>query len=223
MGASDGPSSTRVVVVDDQLAFAEAVALAINTQDDLECVGLAGNIADALAMIEQHQPSVVLLDVHLPDGDGIEAVSRVKQRRPEANVVLLTADEHTATVARAAESGAAGFLQKTSPISAILTAIRTASEGGMLVDPVTLSAIIQTLSATKSERPSRLSRRGLTQREEEVLNLMGRGMDPATIAKSLKITISTARSHIKSILAKLGVHSQLEAVITALREELIER
>lgn len=219
--AQEMRASTTVLVVDDHIAFSEAIGTAIDLQHDLVCVGVAATAEAALELVGEQSPDVVLMDVHLPDLDGIEATARVKALRPEARVVVLTSETSSGVAARAAIAGASGFLLKTSPIADVLAAVRTAGEGGMLVDPSTLAAVLQGVRASPGPQPRRAAPIGLTPRELEVLRLLGQGLDTRAIAKRLGISLHTCRGHVKSILSELGVHSQLEAVVSAVREGLI--
>lgn len=203
----------RVLVVDDHTAFSEALAMAIDLQDDLEAVGSVSSVAAALDVVAERTPDVVLMDVNLPDTNGIDGTSRVKALRPETRVLVLTAHTSAEVMAQAAAAGASGFLPKETPVADILQAIRAASEGGMLVDHSTLLAVIERLRG--SERRESLPQ--MTPREREVLALMSEGLDARAIAKRLGITLNTCRGYVKNILAKLGVHSQLEAVVKVAR------
>lgn len=215
-----GSRPIRALIVDDHRAFSEALATAVNVQEDIECVGVATTVAEALALAAERSPDVVLMDVRLPDADGIEGTLRLKAMRPEARVLVLTAHTDLTVMARAASAGAAGFLPKESPVAEILQAIRTANGGGMLVESSSLAMVLQRLG-TEREAALRGSRYSVTPRELHVLALMGEGLDPRAIARRLGLSIHTVRGHVKSILQKLGVHSQLEAVVLAFREGLL--
>ena len=215
---------TRVLIVDDHRAFAEAIAIAIDVQDDLACVGTVATIAAALETAGRVPPDVVLMDVHLPDGDGIEAMERLRAAGSAARVVILTGFTDVDVLARAAAAGASGFLAKESPISAVLEAIRAAESGDLQVEGTTLAAILGRVgsfgagaSAAGAGTPP------LTPRERDVLALMGQGLDPHAIAASLGISLHTCRGYQKGIMAKLDAHSQLEAVVVASRRGLIPR
>jgi DNA-binding NarL/FixJ family response regulator len=216
------PEAATVLIVDDHLAFAESLSMAIGLQQDLEAVGAAATFAQALERIEETAPDVVIMDVRLPDADGIEGTRRIKELYPATRVLVLTAFADLDVMARAADAGACGFLPKESPVAEILRAIRTASDGGMLVDHSTLLAVLERVKGGVKEPPEHSPTVLLTGREREVLALMGTGRDPRAIAKDLGISIHTCRGHVKSILAKLGAHSQLEAVVVAARKGLIE-
>jgi DNA-binding NarL/FixJ family response regulator len=221
---SGGRGLTRVMIVDDHRAFAEALGIAIDAQWDLECVGIASTVQEAVDKATEHQPDVVLMDFVLPDLDGIEGTRRLKEVCPETQVVMLTGYAEPDVMAQAAASGACGFLAKESPVGDVIRAIRTASEGGMLVEYSALAAVLERLRDPRpaARRLPAPSSSRLTQREQEVLTLMAEGLDPRGIARSLGISLYTSRWHVKNILTKLRVHSQLEAVVEALRQGLLE-
>lgn len=210
---------TTVVLVDDHLSFAESLGAAIDSQKDLRCVGVASNLEQGLQVVKENAPDVVLMDVHLPDGDGIEGTGRVKQCSPNSRVVILTAHTDVEMMARAAAHGACGFLPKESPVAEILSAIRTAGEGGMMINHSTLKAVLARVESARPENREVVV--PLTTREIQILSLMAEGLDPRAISRSLSISLHTARTHVKNVLSKLEVHSQLEAVVAAMRRGLI--
>ena len=213
-----------VLVVDDHRSFGEAIGIAVDVQDDLTCLGVAATLSEGLRMVDQHRPDVVLMDVRLPDGDGIEGTRLVKERAPATDVLVLTAHTDLEVMTRAATVGASGFLPKETPVADVLHAIRTAASGAaMLVEATALGAILQQIRDPQPPvpTPDPGATLGLTQREREILGLLGEGMDPKTIARNLEISVHTCRGHVKSILAKLNVHSQLEAVVVAARQGLL--
>lgn len=211
-----------MLVVEDQRALAEALDIAIDSQPDLDCLGAAGSVEEAVRLVEAEQPDVVLMDIHLPDIDGIEGTRRIKASRPETRVVILTGDATPAFLAAAAVAGAAGFLAKDSALADVLAAIRAPIGGKMLVESATLAALFDHLGTDAPPAATcEANLAGLTRRELEVLALMGEALDPKGIAQRLIISEHTARGHVKNVLAKLGVHSQLEAVVQATRIGLL--
>lgn len=221
--AEDIGHVTRVLIVDDHRAFSEALAIAVSLQDDLTCVGGAGSIAEALKLVAETSTDVILMDVRLPDGDGIEATALVRAAAPDALVLILTGHTDVDVLSRAASAGASGFLPKESSISAVIETIRAARAGNMLVDGTTLAAILGGLSVQKGKDDALVGTPLLTPREHDVLALMGQGLDPHGIAMSLGISLHTCRGYQKAIMSKLDVHSQLEAVVVATRRRLIPR
>ncbi|MGW0573611.1 response regulator [Streptomyces tauricus] len=204
----------RVLVVEDQRALADALAIAIGTQPDLDCGEAVGTVDEALREAARRPPSVVLMDIHLPGTDGIEGTRLLKKAHPSARVVVLTADATPDQLARAVTAGASAFLAKHSPFGDILTAIRTTATGKLLVEESTLAARLP---------PRQRGGGGLTRREHEVLVLLAQGHGLKTIADRLVLSRHTVRGHVKSVLAKLRAHSQLEAVVTATRLGILPR
>lgn len=208
----------RVLVVDDQRAFSELLALALDVQDDLECAGVALTKADALALVAEERPDVVLMDIHLPDGCGIEATRELKELCPDCDVLILTGRPDASLLARAADAGASGFLVKDHSLEVILTNLRRPRENTMRVEPATLAGLLQ-----GDHRGDEAPRVSLTNRELTVLGLLGEGVAPKQVAYRLGISLHTARGYVKSILRKLDSHSVLEAVVTAQRLGLLPR
>ena len=222
---------TAVLVVEDQQALASALEVAIGAQPDLECLGSAGTVDDALEQIARHVPDVVLMDIQLPDGNGIECTRRIKASHPEVSVLILTAGPSASRLAEAAAAGATGFLTKNSSFPDILDAIRNPAGGKMVIEGTTLWALIDELRDAEPgpSAPAMVPAQAgperdwarLTAREQEVLALMGEGLDPRAIAERLVVSLHTARGHVKSVMMKLGTHSQLEAVVVATRSGLL--
>ncbi|GLW07778.1 DNA-binding response regulator [Microtetraspora sp. NBRC 13810] len=213
---------TRVLVVEDQRALAGALEIAIDAQPDLECVGAAGTIADAVPLAAAHSPDVVLMDIHLPDVDGIEGTRRIKASHPEARVLILTGDATPDLLVAAATAGAAGFLAKDSTFPDILKVIRASVDQKIIMlEGSTLQALLRDPGPGTPSPAGRENWPGLTAREFDVLELMGEGLDPRSIAERLVVSVHTARGHVKNVLTKLHAHSQLEAVIVATRTKLL--
>jgi len=223
---------TAVLVVEDQHALASALEVAIGAQPDLECLGAAGTVDEALGQMSSHVPDVVLMDIQLPGSDGIEGTRKIMAAYPEVSVLILTANATAGQLAAAAAAGAAGFLTKDSSFPDILDAIRNPVGGKLVIEGTTLRALIDELSAAEMEHgvePAEPAERAgqvpgwarLTTREQEVLALMGEGLDPKAIAERLVVSLHTARGHVKSVMMKLGAHSQLEAVVVATRAGLL--
>ena len=131
-----------MVLIDDHRAFTDALALAIDYQADLRCLGTPSTIAEASETLETARPDVVLVDIFLPDGDGIDAIPRLRERVPGARFVVMTGYTDVDMLSRAASAGASGFLPKETPMGSVLAAIRAAGDGRMLVDGSTLAAIL---------------------------------------------------------------------------------
>ena len=212
-----GRSDIRVVMVDDHRTLAELLAVSLRHEPDLQLVGHAVTIAEGVELVRREEPDVVLMDYSLPDGDGIAATQEVRSACPDTRVVLLTAATDPHLVARAATAGACAFLAKTGGLEEILAALRTARDGSMVVAPELIAGL---LPATRRDPDEQIVPR-LTPREQAVLELLGRGYDARRVSRQLGITLNTCRGYVKSLLLKLGCHSQLEAVATAHRMGLI--
>ncbi|MBE0009116.1 DNA-binding response regulator [Arthrobacter sp. AET 35A] len=201
----------RVLIVDDHATFAELLAQALVREPDFICVGFATDIASAMEQCGRLRPDVVVMDYHLPDGDGISAAERLLVRAPDTRVVMLTGDANSQSLTRAAESGICAFLPKDGSLKTLLETLRHARNGGMMVHP----QLVTQLCARKRAPAHAASFASLTHREVEVLRLMAAGKDVRTNARALNISENTCRGYVKSILSKLGAHSQLEAVAVA--------
>lgn len=205
----------RVLVVDDHQTFADLLSRALAEETDLTCVGHVNRAGEAAAAIDLLEPDVLLMDLHLPDGDGITTAAEAIRRRPELRTLVLTAHPSLAEVERGIEAGVCGFLAKDGSLDDVLVAVRTAERGSLVLPAATLAAF-SVVPSEASELAERLS-----PRELEVLRLLAQGRDPRGIAKQLGVSIHTCRDYIKSVLAKLDAHSQLEAVVVATRSGLI--
>jgi DNA-binding NarL/FixJ family response regulator len=216
--------ATRVLVVDDHTAFCDALAMAIDLQDDLICVGGAASLSEAMATIDGNAPDVILMDVHLPDGDGIEATARIREAAPDALILILTGHADAGILARAAAAGASGFLPKESPIATVLQSIRAVRRGAMMIDGAVLATLLERMVPALVPAPKPEPKDDdllLTQRERDVLQLMAEGQNSHAIAIALNISLHTCRGYQKSVMAKLDAHSQLEAVVMATRRHLV--
>jgi DNA-binding NarL/FixJ family response regulator len=212
----DDVTVTRVLIVEDQRAFVESMALVIDAQRDLECVATARTGADGLEQARRHRPDVVLMDVGLPDRDGVDIARRLLRETPHTRVIILTGRPDATVLARAAAAGASAFLLKNSSIDEILDAIRATGTRRLQIDPDALVSILHSSPATAPPGVAEL-----TQRELEVLGELGLGHQPKQIARHLGITLPTCRGYVKSLFQKIGAHSALEAVVLAHRYGII--
>ncbi len=215
--AAQGPAlaMTTVVVVDDHRTFADLLEIALLGEPDLRCIGAAQTADAAVALIERARPDVVVMDVQLGDDDGIALTRRLTSLHPTLRVVVLSAFVDTPLVWRAADAGACALLPKDGALSETLKALRTAERGGFMLHS-TLARRLASSSVIPAQRAPEL-----THREREVLQMLAEGMETRAIARDLGISVATCRGYVKSLLAKLGAHSQLEAVVCAVRQGLI--
>jgi DNA-binding NarL/FixJ family response regulator len=230
----DGSSRTsprRILVVDDHRTFAELLTLALESQQDLTCVGHAQNSEEAFRLVREVSPDLVIMDLQLGQEDGVAATRQLVHEYPGLAVVVLTAHADTRHLARAAAAGACAFVSKTGALEEILATVRAARPGQLLLDPELLAALAVPPSRTDGEaelapeEPAMPARDApvidVTPRERQVLELLGQGLDARVIARTLGISLHTSRGHVKSLLAKLHAHSQLEAVVNATRAGLL--
>jgi DNA-binding NarL/FixJ family response regulator len=205
-----------VLIVDDHAVVVETLALALGRADDLEVAATAGTGEEGLARASALQPAVALVDIGLPDIGGIEVLRRLRATSPGTRVVILTGSSDPAFFAQAMEAGVSGYLTKDAGLGEVTDAIRAAHEGRVVVPEKVVGRLLGFRSA-----PSGLGA-DLTHRELQVLALLGEGCDAKRIARTLNVSWHTARSYIKNVLVKLDAHSQLEAVMTAMRLGILE-
>jgi two-component system NarL family response regulator len=206
----------HVLVVDDHQMVAQMRATILEREADIAVVGTAGSLTSATALAASEQPNVVLLDFHLPDGEGGRGVTALLDAVPSAAIVMLSADESEAALQAAVAAGAAGFLLKSWALEQVPDAIRRAAAGEMLIPAVTLAnLLIQAREAAKRESERVRAQELLSAREQEVLELLATGIDTPTIAEELGISLATVRWHVQHVLEKLDAHSKLEAVVRA--------
>ena len=217
VGAMGPPAMARVLIVDDHQSFAELLSFALSSQPDLECVGTAGSAAEGIAAAAELRPDIVVLDIEMPSQDGLTAARRIREVAPGAMIAVVTAHRDPGWVVRATQAGASAFVPKNGSLAEMLGVLRQARSGGMLVAPSAF-ATGDAPSTGQGAAPAP----ELTQRERDVLGLLGRGMAPKAIARVLGISLNTCRGYVKSLLSKLGASSQLEAVLKAQQLGLLE-
>jgi DNA-binding NarL/FixJ family response regulator len=215
--------TTKIVLLDEHQTFLDLMEFAIGAEPDLAVVGTARTAADGRRVVDRTAPDVVVLESVLPDGDGVATAAALVAEHPRIRVVVLTAAEDTNLIGRAAAAGAAGFLAKSGALKQVIDTIRGARPGFMIVDPAFM-AKLRPAEKSSGQKPADRTmppRPALTDREFAVLKLLDQGKDSRTIARELSISLHTSRGYVKSLLAKLHCHSQLEAVVTARRMGLL--
>ena len=200
----------RVLIADDHAVVRQGLRTFLDLQDDIEVVAEASDGAEALAAAEQHAPDVVLIDLVMPNVDGIEAIRGLRERVPQARAVVLSSFIDDERLLPAVRAGAAGYLLKDVQPQELVAAIRTVHEGGALLHPKVASRLLEEVATDP-----------LTPREREVLSLIGRGMANKAIALELSLSEKTVKAHVSSILAKLGVADRTQAALYAVRAGLV--
>jgi NarL family two-component system response regulator LiaR len=205
----------RVMLVDDHTMVRRGLATFLKVYDDLQLAGEAESGEDAIRLCVEVLPDVILMDLSLPAMDGAAATRAIRQRFPQVQVLALTSFKEGKLVKNALEAGAIGYLLKDVTSDELAQAIRAAHSGRATLSPEAAQALVET--ANQPPAPGR----DLTEREREVLALMIEGLNNTQIAGRLIVSPSTIKSHVSSILAKLGVASRTEAVTLALRNRIV--
>lgn len=206
----------RVVVADDQDLIRAGLRAIIESESDLEVVAEASNGLEAAQLVRAVEADVVLMDVQMPEGDGLAGLTAVAAARPEAHVIMLTMYDLDDYVFHALKAGASGFLLKTTPPEELTAAIRDAHRGRRIFAPSVTDRLIRTFvsrPATTGEIPQVL--RVLTEREREVFDAIACGMSNAEISAELFLSAATVKTYVTRILAKLGLRDRVQVVILA--------
>lgn len=202
--------------------FADALALLLTDHDEIQVIGAAHSAEEALERWGQEKPDVVLMDVGLPRMDGIEATRRLRESNPDVQVVIITASQEDDVIAKAVDAGASGFVPKTYAADELVSVIKRAAAGEIVLPT---NRLLQTFALIEKVRHSRAAAErllhDLTNREAQILQGMADGRSTDGIADLLGISVMTVRTHIKSLMGKLGVHSRLEAVAMGVRAGFI--
>ena len=212
----------RVLICDDQWIVCEGLEAILNADPDIEVVGIGFDGAEALALIPQVNPDLVLMDLKMPGMNGIQATHRISQEYPEVKVLVLTTYGADEWVFDAIRSGAAGYLLKGSPRSTLIAAVKGTAAGETYVDPAVAGKLFDQIAQAPSPPRSNAIVESLSQRELEVLRLLARGLTNAEIAQRLYLSEGTVRNYVSSILAKLDVSDRTQAAVMALRYGLAD-
>ena len=213
----------RVLLADDEAMVRAGFRMILKAEPGIEVAGEAAGGAEAVALARDLAPDVVLMDVRMPDVDGIEATRRILARPENGTAVLvLTTFDLDAYVFEALRAGASGFLLKDAPENQLVTGIRVVADGGSLFAPtVTRRLVERYTSGGRPERPAALDE--LTARESEILRLVARGLSNAEIADELVLSLHTVKSHVARVLSKLGLRDRVQAVVAAYESGLVQR
>jgi len=206
----------RVLLVEDHPVVAEGLSALLGDYDDLVVAATASTVAEVVIAVESATSDVAVIDFHLPDGTGADAADLIRARFPATAIVFLSADDSDERVLEAVEAGASNYLVKSAGGDEIVTSIRAAAAGEALIPAAAITRALAGRRESAREH-SRLAGllADLTPREKEILALMTDGLDNRAVAEFLHISYATVRTHVRSILAKLGANSRLEAVAKA--------
>ena len=211
-GARGGP--IRVVIVDDHLLVRSGLEAVLAIFDDIDLVAQAESGAEAVAVCRRECPDVVLMDLVMPDMNGVEATRLILESCPGTRVVALTSFTDEALVGETLRAGAIGYLMKNVSADQLADAVRAASEGRSTLAPEAADVLVKAVAAPREIGDT------LSQREREVLKLMAEGLTNADIADRLVIGVSTVKTHVSSVIAKLGCSTRTEACALAIRRGL---
>jgi DNA-binding NarL/FixJ family response regulator len=215
----------RVLLVDDHDSFRQPLAFMLEREPDLAVVAQADSLTEAREVLGNAELAidVVVVDLELPDGSGVDFIGELYEARPRALALVLSAYSDRALLARAIEAGAAGLVHKSSRLDEIVAAVRRLHAGEQLLSQQEVIEAVRLVSRQRREdREAELTIGKLTPREQEVLQALAEGLSDKEIAERLYVGIGTVRTHITSILTKLGVQSRLQALVFAVRHGIVK-
>ena len=212
----------RVVLVDDHAIVREGLSSMLSTQPDIRIVGEAGTGAEAVALIERTQPDVVLLDLEMPDMNGVGVLEQTRKCTPTPRVLILTAYGSDERILEAVRAGAKGYLLKEAGLSEVLHTVRIIANGGSLLEPAITERLLRSMEQLlRDEKKQEAAKELLTQRERDILTYIARGFSNKAIASEIHLAERTIKFYATIIFEKLGVTNRAEAVARALQEQLI--
>ncbi len=209
----------RILVADDHPVVRDGLVAILSTQSDFEVVGEASSGPEVLALWGERRPDVILLDLEMPEMDGVETLRALHGRGENVRVIVFTAFDTDERILNAVQAGAQGYLLKGVPREEIFNAVRVVHSGGSLLQPVVASKLLRQVSRQGENRPEV---EALTPREQEVLALLAQGLQNKEIAAGLVISERTVKFHVSSILSKLGASNRTEAVAMAAQQGLVD-
>ena len=203
----------KVLLADDQSILADGIKSVLSSCPDLEVVGIASDGFEALKLVDERDPDVVLMDIRMPEMNGVIATQEIKRRRPEVKVLILTTFDDSDYILNAINNRASGYLLKDTSSAALVDAIKNAYEGDTILPAKIARRIADAARMVSSDREIKLRRSfGLSEREVEIAVMIYEGFTNKQIASALKLTDGTARNYISSIYEKIGASSRSDAV-----------
>ena len=210
----------RILIVDDHEVVRDGIVGNLVRRPDFAIVGQASNGLEAVQRAEELSPDIILMDLRMPELDGVEAMIRIKQANPEIKFIVFTTYSDDEYLFAAIKAGSKGYLLKDAPREDLFKAIRAVSRGESLIQPVFTTKVLEKLASELSRKSTAVD--ALSDREIEVLDLMAKGVSNKDIADQLSITQSTVKTHVTSIFQKLNVTTRTEAVTTAFKRGIIQ-
>jgi NarL family two-component system response regulator LiaR len=210
----------RVLLVDDHEMVRQGLIYFLSTQPGIEIAGEAADGIEAVAAADALRPDVVLMDLVMPELDGVSAIKRIRERHPEIAILTLSSFADDVSIVKAIQAGAMGYVMKDISPRELANAIRTVAKGEVYLQPQVASRLAQGLRAeSRSDRNTLLE--SLTEREHEVLCLVARGLSNQEIAETLCITVKTVKTHVSGVLSKLELDSRVQAALYALQHKIV--
>ncbi|MEO0948782.1 MAG: response regulator transcription factor [Cyanobacteria bacterium J06641_5] len=203
-------STITLLVAEDHGIVRQGIVSILQLQDDFTVVAEARNGLEAVELHQQHQPDITLMDLRMPNLEGVSAIARIREQTPSAKIVILTTYDTDEDIYRGLQAGARGYILKDADFEDLIQAVRTVHSGKRYLPPNVALKLAERLDTAE-----------LTDREREVLNLMVRGSSTAALAEALQISEGTVKFHINHIFQKLGVSDRTQAVVVALRRGLV--
>jgi len=210
---------TRILICDDHTLFVEGIKAMLRNEPSLEIVGEAHDGRQAVELVKELKPDLLLMDVSMPDMNGFDATQRVQELDPKVKVLILTMHDEEELVARCLEAGAAGYIIKDAPASQLLYAIEMVQKGERYLSPVVLKQVVA--GYVKNASVPQTSYDRLSPREREVLKLLAEGLSVKEIATRLNLSVKTVDVHKTNLMKKIDVHDRTELIKYAIRQKLI--
>lgn len=213
----------RILLVEDHASFRQTLAILFEREPGFEVIGQAGTLAEARRILRDEETDMAVVDLSLPDGEGVELIEELAEAAPNLMALVLTASVDRADHARAVEVGAAGVLHKSAEVGEIIGAAQRLAAGESLLSQAEITELLR-IAVRNREREIRIKTAAerLTPREMEVLQALSEGMSNKEIAAQMHISVETERSHMMNILTKLGARSRLQALVIAARHGIVE-
>jgi len=209
----------RVIVCDDQATVRDGLVMLLKLEPDIDIIGTAEDGAEAVQMVADKGPDLILMDLKMPIMNGVEATRQIMMKYPQVKVLVLTTYADDEWLFDAIQAGASGYLLKDTPREELIRAVRGTAAGKTYIDPSIAKKVLDQVSSRQTQ-PATLVTSKLTEREVEVLRLIAKGLSNADIADSLFLSDGTVRNHVSAILAKLGVNDRTQAAVLAIKHGL---